>query len=136
MSSPPGLSGGAYLRLVVLGAAIGIPAALVAALFLAFVHDLEHWLWHDLPDALGYSSPPWFLVIGLPVVGRRVVLAARLLLPGDGGHSPLDGHRRRRRRRSRMRRGSRSPRSGRSPSERCSARRRRSSRSGRSSESR
>ncbi len=93
MSQPPAseLSGGAYLRLVVLGGAIGVPAALVAALFLAFVHDLEHWLWGDLPDALGYSSPPWFLVIGLPVVGAVIVLVARMLLPGDGGHSPLDG---------------------------------------------
>lgn len=91
MSSPPELSGGAYLKLVGLGAAIGIPAAFVAAMFLAFVHDLEHWLWHDLPDALGYSSPPWFLVIGLPAVGALCVVLARLLLPGDGGHSPLDG---------------------------------------------
>ena len=66
-NAPPAMSGRAYLRLVLLGAAIGIPAALVAALFLALVHDLEHWLWHDLPDSLGHSSPPWYLVIGLPV---------------------------------------------------------------------
>ncbi|HEY9458756.1 MAG TPA: hypothetical protein VIQ56_12710, partial [Gaiella sp.] len=79
------MSGRAYLRLVLLGAAIGIPAALVAALFLALVHDLEHWLWHDLPDALGHSSPPWYLVIGLPVVGAALVVVARLL-PGNGGH--------------------------------------------------
>ncbi len=81
----------AYLRLVGLGAVIGIPAALLAAVFLAFVHDLEHWLWDDLPDALGASSPPWYLVIGLPALGACVVLAARRLLPGDGGHSPLEG---------------------------------------------
>jgi hypothetical protein len=56
----------AYLRLVGLGAAIGIPAALLAAVFLALVHDLEHWLWDDLPSSLGYTSPPWYLVIGLP----------------------------------------------------------------------
>jgi H+/Cl- antiporter ClcA len=87
----PQLGGAAYLRLILLGAAIGIPAALVAALFLALVHDLEHWLWHDLPDALDYSSPPWFLVVGLPVVGALIVVAARLFLPGDGGHSPLHG---------------------------------------------
>jgi len=80
-----------YLRLVLLGAAIGIPAALVAALFLALVHDLEHWLWHDLPDALGHSSPPWYLVVGLPLAGAAIVVAARLLLPGDGGHAPLEG---------------------------------------------
>jgi hypothetical protein len=37
----PSPSGSAYLRLVLIGAAIGIPAALVAALFLAAVHELE-----------------------------------------------------------------------------------------------
>ena len=68
-----------------------MPAALVAALFLALVHDLEHWLWTDLPDSLGYSAPPWYLVIALPVAGACIVLAARLLLPGDGGHPPLEG---------------------------------------------
>jgi H+/Cl- antiporter ClcA len=85
------LSGGAYLRLVLLGAAIGIPAALVAAGFLALVHWLEDRLWTDQPDRLGYASPPWFLVVGLPVVGASFVLLARTLLPGDGDHTPLAG---------------------------------------------
>jgi H+/Cl- antiporter ClcA len=89
--TPPPLEGRAYLRLILLGALIGIPAALVAALFLALVHDLEHWLWTDLPDRLGHTSPPWYLVIGLPFVGAAIVLAARRLLPGDGGHAPLEG---------------------------------------------
>ena len=91
MAEQPQITAGAYLRLVALGALIGIPAAVVAALFLALVHDIEHWLWHDLPDALGHSSPPWYLVIGLPMVGGALVALARLLLPGDGGHRPLDG---------------------------------------------
>ncbi len=85
------MSAADYGRLVAVGALIGIPAALLAALFLAFVHDLEHWLWDDLPHELGLSSPPWYLVIGLPVVGACIVLAARTLLPGDGGHPPLQG---------------------------------------------
>lgn len=89
--SPAQLEPAAYLRLIALGAAIGVPAALVAAGFLALVHELEHWLWTDLPDSLGHSSPPWYLVVGLPVLGACVVAAARRLLPGDGGHSPLDG---------------------------------------------
>jgi len=75
-------SGRAYLRLVALGALVGVPAALVAALFLAAVHGLEDWLWGD---------PHWYLVLGLPVVGAGVVLAARTMLPGDGGHEPLEG---------------------------------------------
>ncbi len=80
-----------YIRLVLIAAVIGVPAAFVAALFLALVHDIEHWLWDDLPDALGYSSVPWFLVIGLPVAGAAIVVLARLFLPGDGGHRPIDG---------------------------------------------
>jgi H+/Cl- antiporter ClcA len=85
------MSAPAYLRLVLLGAVIGIPAALLASVFLAIVHELEHWLWNDLPSALGESSPPWYLVIGLPVVGAGVVALARRFLPGDGGHEPLHG---------------------------------------------
>ncbi|HKB20161.1 MAG TPA: chloride channel protein [Gaiellaceae bacterium] len=87
----PDLGGTTYLQLVGLGALIGVPAALVAALFLALVHDLEHWLWTDLPDRLGHSSPPSYLVVGLPLAGAFVVLVARRFLPGDGGVSPLLG---------------------------------------------
>ena len=70
---------------------IGSPAAFLAALFLAVVHDLEHWLWDSLPSALGHSAPPWYLVLLLPPAGACVVLLARTLLPGDGGHPPLEG---------------------------------------------
>ena len=79
------------MRLVLYGALIGIPAALVAALFVAAVHELEDVLWDDLPDALGHSSPPWYLVLGLPLAGAVVVYGARRFLPGDGGHPPLVG---------------------------------------------
>lgn len=80
-----------YLRLIGLAALIGIPAALLAAVFLAAVNWLERLLWTDLPGSLGASSPPWYLVVGLPVVGACIVVAARTLLPGDGGHQPLSG---------------------------------------------
>lgn len=82
--SSPQLAGRAYLRLVLLGAAVGIPAGFVAALFLALVHELEHWLWSD--------SPPWYQILGLPLAGAALVIAARTFLPGDGGHPPLEGH--------------------------------------------
>jgi H+/Cl- antiporter ClcA len=80
-----------YLRVVVLAGLIGIPAAVVAALFLGFIHAAETWLWDELPVALGFAAPPWFLILGLPVVGAAMVVVARLLLPGDGGHPPLEG---------------------------------------------
>ena len=83
--------GRTLLALIGLGALIGAPAALVASLFLVTVHEIEHWLWTDLPDQLGRDSPPWYLVVGLPVVGGFIVWVARHYLPGDGGHSPLDG---------------------------------------------
>jgi H+/Cl- antiporter ClcA len=81
---PSSPTGPAYLRLVLLGALVGIPAGLVGALFLALVHELEDWLWPE--------DPGWYLVVGLPVAGAVIVIAARRLLPGDGGRSPLEGH--------------------------------------------
>ena len=84
-------SAGAYLRLVGLAVLIGAPAGLLAAGFLALVNQVQNLLWTDLPNELGYSSPPWYLVVGLPVVGAALVAAARALLPGDGGHEPLQG---------------------------------------------
>jgi H+/Cl- antiporter ClcA len=73
------------------GGVLGVPAALLAAVFLAIVHELEHWLWTDLPHDIGTKTPPWYLVIGLPVVGAAVCVVARSLLPGDGGRTPLQG---------------------------------------------
>jgi H+/Cl- antiporter ClcA len=80
-----------YLRLVLLGAAIGIPAALVAGAFLALVDLAQDWLWEDLPAFLGEPELPPYLVVALPVLGAIVVAVARGLLPGDGGHRPLGG---------------------------------------------
>jgi H+/Cl- antiporter ClcA len=77
------MSGTAHLRLVAVAALVGVPAALVAAGFLGVVHELQHWMWGE--------SPSWYLVLGLPVAGAAVVLLARRLLPGDGGHPPSEG---------------------------------------------
>lgn len=92
---PPAPTAGArapaYITLVALGALIGVPAALVAVLFLAAVHWSEHLLWTELPTLLGRSEPPWYLIIGLPVAGALIVATSRRLLPGGGGHSPLEG---------------------------------------------
>jgi H+/Cl- antiporter ClcA len=85
------MSGPTLVRLTLVGALIGIPAALVSLAFFTVVHYLQEWLWTDLPPTLGMTAPPWYLIIGLPVLGALIVAAARLLLPGDGGHSPLDG---------------------------------------------
>lgn len=80
----------AYFRLILLGAAIGVPASLIAYVFLAIVHELQRWLWDELPHELGIHSAPWYLVIGLPIMGAVITVIARRYLPGDGGPSPLD----------------------------------------------
>ncbi|HEV8461952.1 MAG TPA: chloride channel protein [Gaiellaceae bacterium] len=83
-AAAPAPSPNLYLRLVGLGVVIGIPAAFVAALFLAVVHDLEGWLWDG-------DATAWYLVIGLPAVGAAIVYLARRFLPGDGGNPPIEG---------------------------------------------
>lgn len=88
----PGSSEGKRIfGLVLIGAALGLPASVAAWAFLQLVHWLEDLMWTDLPDALGRSSPPWYLILGLPICGAVVVALAREFLPGDGGHSPLLG---------------------------------------------
>ena len=47
-----------YLALLVIAALIGIPLSLVAFGFLAAVHQLEHVVWHTLPEDLGYHELP------------------------------------------------------------------------------
>ena len=70
--APSGAGGARALRLVVLGAVLGVPAALVAALFLALVHDVEHWLWTDLPQRRsGLRRRRGISSSGCPSSGRR-----------------------------------------------------------------
>lgn len=80
----------ALLRLTLLGALIGLPTGLIAFAFIAVVHTIEGWLWHDLPTQLGATEPPWYLVVGLPALGGVLAYLARML-PGDGGHPPIEG---------------------------------------------
>ncbi|WP_282944871.1 chloride channel protein [Cellulomonas endometrii] len=77
-------------RLTLLGALVGLPAGVVAFAFVGAVHVLQQLFWDRLPDALGATSPPWYLVLALPVAGAALVAAARRL-PGDGGHPPAGG---------------------------------------------
>nr|WP_318841310.1 chloride channel protein [Streptomyces sp. SS1-1] len=81
----------AYLKALVFSALIGVPVALLAFFFLAGLHQLEHVLWADLPDALGWDAPPWWWPLPLlAVAGLCVGLVVRHL-PGAGGHVPAAG---------------------------------------------
>nr|WP_063892383.1 MULTISPECIES: chloride channel protein [unclassified Streptomyces] len=81
----------AYLKALVFSALIGVPVSLLAFWFLAGLHELEHALWADLPDALGWDTAPWWWPLPLlAVAGVCVGLVVRHL-PGAGGHVPAAG---------------------------------------------
>ena len=78
------------IRLIVLAIPIGLLAGIGSALYNIFQHELQYWLWHTLPELLGQEREPWWLVVGLLVVGA-VLVALALQLPGNGSDGPLKG---------------------------------------------
>jgi H+/Cl- antiporter ClcA len=81
----------AYVRLLVLAALIGVPVSAAAYGFLKLVAWLQEAVFTDLPDELGFDTPPtWWPLPLLALSGLLVALAIRHL-PGTGGHSPADG---------------------------------------------
>lgn len=86
MLSDPG-----YLKLLVLSALVGVPVSLAAFGFLVLEHAAQHWLWDDLPHALGYSAVPWWWPLPLLTVAGLIVAWVVSVFPGRGGHLPVDG---------------------------------------------
>jgi hypothetical protein len=64
-----------------LAALVRVLAALVAALFLSPVYDLEQRPRDGLPGALGDASPPRWLLIVLPVAGACLVIGGAAAPP-------------------------------------------------------
>jgi len=81
----------AYLVLLVFGAIIGLPVALVAYYFLKVVSEGQKWVYDGLPDALGFSvTPSWWPIPMVALAGLIVALAIDHL-PGTGGEEPSEG---------------------------------------------
>src|SRR4051794_21300014 len=77
--------------MLVLAAITGLPISAAAYGFLALVDQLQHWVFDDLPQSLGFdSAPTWWPLPLLALSGVLVTLAIRHL-PGTGGHAPADG---------------------------------------------
>lgn len=85
------LRGPGYLKALVFSALIGIPVSLAAFWFLVVLHELEHVLWADVPDALGLGAPPWWWPFPLLAAAGAVVGLVASRLPGAGGHVPASG---------------------------------------------
>ncbi|HEY6532959.1 MAG TPA: chloride channel protein [Acidimicrobiales bacterium] len=80
-----------YIVMCVLGAAVGVPVALVAYGFLALVGKSQNWLFNTLPVDLGFDEMPWWWPIPLLLIAGVIVALAIDRLPGTGGHEPADG---------------------------------------------
>ncbi|HEY9373028.1 chloride channel protein [Streptomyces sp.] len=80
-----------YLKALVFCALIGIPVSLIAFWFLAGLHQLEHVMWSDLPEALDLDGPPWWWPLPLLLVSGVLVGLLVTHLPGAGGHIPASG---------------------------------------------
>ncbi|MFG3284442.1 chloride channel protein [Streptomyces sp. NPDC048111] len=80
-----------YLKLLVFCALIGIPVSLAAFWFLVALHELEHFLWADLPRHLGWNGPAWWWPLPLLLVSGLIVGPVVARLPGAGGHVPASG---------------------------------------------
>lgn len=86
-----GLRSPAYLRLLLIAAALGVPVSAAAYYFLQLVAVLQQWLFTGLPRQLGFTQMPvWWPLPMLAIAGVLVALAISRL-PGTGGHEPADG---------------------------------------------
>jgi H+/Cl- antiporter ClcA len=80
---------GAYMRLLLLAAAFGIPISLISFVVLVGLHEAEHWVWAVAPPGAG-EAPWWWPLPLLTLAGGLVgILVQRL--PGRGGHIPAEG---------------------------------------------
>lgn len=80
-----------YLKLLVVGAFIGLPVSAAAFGFLALVHELQTLVYTDLPESLGLGRTPVWWPLPLLAVSGALVAAIIRLLPGTGGHEPSAG---------------------------------------------
>ena len=80
-----------FLLVLALAAILGVVASLVAWGFLELVHEMQIWVYTDLPDALGFArTPKWWSLPVLGLAGLAVAFAITRL-PGEGGHRPSQG---------------------------------------------
>ncbi|MEW2082432.1 chloride channel protein [Streptomyces sp. NPDC005283] len=80
-----------YLKTLLFCALIGIPVSLAAFWFLVGLHELEHLMWTDLPQALGWHIPPWWWPLPLLLLSGILVGLVVTRMPGAGGHIPATG---------------------------------------------
>ena len=95
--APPPADPAAILRsrsfvvLLVFAAVIGLVVSLVGWAFLELVHQVQVWVFTDLPDALGFAATPSWWAFPVCTLAGLPVAFAIARLPGNGGHVPAHG---------------------------------------------
>jgi H+/Cl- antiporter ClcA len=80
-----------YIALLIFGAIVGVPVAIVAYFFLKLVAAGQEYFFTTLPGELGlHGVPAWWPLPMLVLCGLLVGLSLRYL-PGTGGHRPAEG---------------------------------------------
>ncbi|MEV0531081.1 chloride channel protein [Kitasatospora sp. NPDC050463] len=80
-----------YLALLLISALVGIPVSLAAFGFVSLEHELQHWVWESLPDALGLDRAPWWWPLPALLLAGLLLVPVVTWMPGRGGHIPVDG---------------------------------------------
>jgi H+/Cl- antiporter ClcA len=80
-----------YVALLILGAAVGAPVAIVAYFYLEAVNKAERFFLTDLPHHVGFADTPVWWAIPMVAVGGLLVGLSLRYLPGNGGHNPAEG---------------------------------------------
>src|SRR5262245_29474663 len=80
-----------YRGLLVLSALIGVVVSIASWGFLQVTHGLQHGVYIELPDGLGFDSVPWWWPLPFLALAGLLIAFAVVRLPGRGGHEPSDG---------------------------------------------
>jgi hypothetical protein len=80
-----------YLHLLLLSLLLGVPIALACFCFVGLQHWLQHEVWTSLPRAAGYDAAPWWWPLPALAFAGAVLVPIVTLVPGRGGHQPVDG---------------------------------------------
>ena len=79
-----------YRVLLVLAALVGLLVSATSWAFLEVVHELQVWVYEDLPGELGYHTVPlWWPLPWVALAGLLTAFAI-VRLPGHGGHVPAE----------------------------------------------
>ncbi|WP_265295011.1 chloride channel protein [Streptomyces sp. SHP 1-2] len=76
---------------MLLSVLLGIPVSLACFFFVGLQHQLQHWVWTSLPEAVGYRVPPWWWPLPTLLLAGLVLAPIVTRMPGAGGHLPVNG---------------------------------------------